>query len=195
MSMTIERDATPRKDRAVDEDIDLARRFSAGDERALKAVYERWSRLVYTLAARSLGDLTEAEDVTQRTFVSAWTSRESFRPEIGRLSTWIISIAKRRIADAHEARARAARIEEALKAVTPEATVDAPDISDAILIADEMAQLDPDARTVLALAFYEDLTHAQIAERLHMPLGTVKSHIRRSLTRLRTRLEAAHVAS
>lgn len=112
----------------------------------------------------------------------------------GAAGAWLLAIARRRIADAHEARARATRLEEALKAVVPEQTVEH-DVSDAMVVADEVSQLEPDARAVLALAFYEDLTHQQISERLGMPLGTVKSHIRRSLTRLRTRLEAHHVTS
>lgn len=194
MSTLAEPRLAARKEHAVDDDIDLARRFATGDESAMKTMYDRWSRIVYTLAVRSLGDPAEAEDVTQRTFVSAWTSRSTFRPGEAPLGAWLVTIARRRIADAHEARARAARIEEALRATVPEASVDT-DLSDAMLVADEVAQLEPDARAVLALAFYEDLTHQQISERLRMPLGTVKSHIRRSLTRLRTRLEAHRVTS
>ena len=194
MTITAPHRLAPRKEQAVDDDTHLAERFAAGDETAVKAMYDRWSRIVYTLAVRSLGDTTEAEDVTQRTFVSAWTSRSSYRMDGAPLGAWLITIARRRIADAHEARARAARLEEALKAVVPDEVAEH-DVSDAMLVADEVAQLEPDARAVLALAFYEDLTHQQISDRLGMPLGTVKSHIRRSLTRLRTRLEAHHVTS
>jgi RNA polymerase sigma-70 factor (ECF subfamily) len=194
MSVTIGLRLAAGKEQAVDDDRELAERFATGDETAVRAMYERWSRIVYTLAVRSLGDTAEAEDVTQRTFVSAWTSRSSFRPDRAPLGAWLITIARRRIADAHEARARTSRLEEALKAVVPEEAVEH-DVSDAMLVADEVAQLEPDARAVLALAFYEDLTHEQISQRLDMPLGTVKSHIRRSLARLRTRLEAHHVTS
>ncbi|SBS70422.1 RNA polymerase sigma factor [uncultured Microbacterium sp.] len=183
-----------RKEPVIEDDVELAERFSAGDERALKEMYDRWSRLVYTLAVRSLGDRAEAEDVTQRTFVSAWTSRGSFQPARGSLGGWLVAIARRRIADAHEARSRTARIEEAMRSVAEEPVAEPVDVSDAIVLAHEIEQLEPDARAVVTLAFYQDLTHAQIAEQLAMPLGTVKSHIRRSLTRLRSRLEAAHVA-
>lgn len=178
----------------IDDDAQLARRFASGDADAVKAMYERWSRLIYTLAARSLGNLADAEDVTQRTFVSAWTSRESFTPDAGSLGGWLVAIARRRIADAHEARSRGSRLEEAMKAVAVEAVEEPADIAQAVVIADEIDTLESDAREVVRLAFYEDLTHAQIATRLDMPLGTVKSHLRRSLTRLRTRLEAHHVA-
>lgn len=188
-------DCCTRKESLIDEDdAELARRLASGDPDALKTMYDRWSRLVYTLAARSLGDLAEAEDVTQRTFVSAWTSREMFVPDRGSLGGWLVGIARRRIADAHEARSRAARLEEAVISEALAPAADPVDVEDTLVIAHEIEALDPDAQTVIRLAFYDDLTHAQIAERLAMPLGTVKSHIRRSLVRLRTRLEAADVA-
>jgi len=196
--MTIALDAADcrtRKESLIDEDdAELARRLVAGDPDALKTMYDRWSRLVYTLAARSLGDLAEAEDVTQRTFVSAWTSRAMFAPDRGSLGGWLVGIARRRIADAHEARSRAVRLEEAVKSQALAPVADPVDVEDTLAIAHEIEALDPDAQTVIRLAFYDDLTHAQISEQLAMPLGTVKSHIRRSLVRLRTRLEAADVA-
>lgn len=196
--MTLALDAADRharKESLIEEDDgELASRLASGDPAALKTMYDRWSRLVYTIAARSLGDLAEAEDVTQRTFVSAWTSRETFTPAKGSLAGWLLGIARRRIADAHEARSRGARLEAAVRsqALTPPA--EPVSVEETLVIAQEIEALDPDAQTVMRLAFYDDLTHAQIAERLAMPLGTVKSHIRRSLVRLRTRLEAADVA-
>ena len=93
-------------------------RFVAGDERALEQVYRRWSPVVFTLALRSLGDRTDAEDVTQKTFVSAWTSRASYDPSRARLSTWLVAIAKRRIADTHQARARIRALQEQLQRTT-----------------------------------------------------------------------------
>ena len=182
-----------------DEDIekDLASRFRDGDERALEEIYRRWSPVVFTLALRSLGDRADAEDVTQRTFVSAWRSRGSFDRTRAKLSTWLIVIARRRIADAHEARSRLrATQEEILRTTAPEDLVrDAPDLADTLLVAREIDRLEPEAQRVVRLAFFDDLTHVQIAQRLDMPVGTVKSHIRRSLQRMRARLEAPHVAS
>lgn len=181
------------------EDVDeheLVERFRRGDDRALEAVYRRWSALVFTLALRSLGDRGDAEDVTQKTFVSAWTSRASYDPAKAKLATWLVTIARRRIADMHEARARVRALQEELVRVAdPDDMVQAGiDLADRLLLADELERLEPDARDVVRLAFYDDLTHQQIAERLSMPLGTVKSHIRRSLSRLRSRLEVSHVA-
>ncbi|KAA9148791.1 sigma-70 family RNA polymerase sigma factor [Microbacterium lushaniae] len=189
--------AQTKEARVPDEDeLDVAGRFQAGDERALEAIYRRWSPLVFTLALRALGDRGDAEDATQRTFVSAWNSRASFDPERARLSTWLVAIAKHRIADVREARARVAAAQEELQRLTdPEAlVVPEIDLGDRLLLADEIERLEPDARAVIRLAFYDDLTHDQIAHRLRLPLGTVKSHIRRSLTRLRRRLEVSHVA-
>ncbi|MFP7761523.1 RNA polymerase sigma factor [Marisediminicola sp. LYQ134] len=173
-----------------DDQSSLATTFVAGDERALAEMYDRWSRLVYSMALRSLGDRVEAEDVTQKVFVSAWIGRHTFDPGRARLAAWIVGIAKNTIADAHARLARERRDREALMASLE---VDegewSDDIADRLLIADELAQLPDTPRRIMALAFYDHLTHSQIADREGMPLGTVKSHIRRSLDRLRTRLE------
>jgi RNA polymerase sigma factor (sigma-70 family) len=173
---------------------DLEARFAAGDERAVAEAYARWGALVYTLALRSLADVGDAEDVTQKTFVSAWTGREQFDPSRGALPAWIVGIARRRIADAHEARARIRRLHERAIAngLLDQESYDI-DIADRLLIADEIERLEPEARKVIRLAFFDGLTHVQIAERTAMPLGSVKSHIRRSLDRLRQRLEVSHV--
>ena len=187
------------RDPVADPDGELSAEeaFAAGDEVALAHAYRRWSPVVYTLALRSLGDRTDAEDVTQKTFVSAWTSRTTYDPARARLSTWIIAIAKRRIADTHEARRRIRALQEELQRVTIPDDLRASlpvDLGDTLLVAQEIDRLEPDARKVMRLAFFDDLTHDEISRRIGMPLGTVKSHIRRSLERMRTRLEVTHGA-
>ncbi|SFS07325.1 RNA polymerase sigma-70 factor, ECF subfamily [Microbacterium sp. cf046] len=179
-----------------DEEASWDARFIAGDERALEHAYRRWSPVVFTLALRSLGDRTDAEDVTQKTFVSAWTSRANFDPNRARLSTWLVAIAKRRIADTHEARTRIRALQQQLQRVTRPDDLVTPevDLGETLLVAQEIERLEPDARQVMKLAFFDDLTHQEISRRLDMPLGTVKSHIRRSLERMRTRLEVTHAA-
>lgn len=165
-------------------------RFIAGEERALAEAYSRWSPLVFTLALRSLGDRDEADDVVQRVFVSAWTGRAGYDPSRAALAAWLVGIARHAIADQHERRSRQRRLEEALIAVAPtDEGVPAVDVESRILIADELGKLDPLPRDILRLAFFDDLTHAQIAAKMDLPLGTVKSHIKRSLDRLRARLE------
>jgi len=185
-----------REESVIDdaEDERLARAFPDADEALLRQVYDRWSKLIYTVALRSLGNVTEAEDVTQWTFVSAWRGRSTYDIDKAGLATWLVAIARNRIADARRARARDERILETLKVHAEPAVVESPDPIDAVMVAHEMERLEPDAQAVVRLAFYDDLTHAEISERLDMPLGTVKSHLRRSLSRMRTRLEASRVA-
>lgn len=184
---------------STDDNRDQARLgadFRAGEERALAEAYARWSALVYTLAVRSLGDTAEAEDVTQKVFIAAWRGRAGFDEERAALPAWIVGIARHTIADAHEARARRRRVELSLAEQAELINIDeSADVAERLLLGEELGRLDPVPQRVMRLAFYDDLTHVQIADSLGLPLGTVKSHIRRSLTRLRTRLEANDDAS
>jgi RNA polymerase sigma factor (sigma-70 family) len=179
---------------AIDDDhLRLGERFRDGDEQALAEAYAQWAPLVYTMAVRSLGDRTEAEDVTQKVFIAAWRGREGFHPEQSRLPAWIVGICRHTLADAHEVRARHRRVTEALAADTALVAVGEPSdesdvVVDRMLLGDELRRLPAVPQQVMRLAFYDDLTHLEIANALGLPLGTVKSHIRRSLGRLRTRL-------
>jgi RNA polymerase sigma factor (sigma-70 family) len=171
---------------------DLAARLRDGNRDALAEAYREWSSLVHTLALRSLGNHHDAEDVTQQVFVAAWRSRHTLRPERGSVAGWLVGITRHTIADMHARRARQARDAAAVAARSgPDAHAPPPDdqLATRLVLRDELGRLGEPRGTVVRMAFLEDLTHEQIAERLDLPLGTVKSHVRRGLTRLRTRLE------
>ena len=171
---------------------DLAARLRDGSREALAEAYREWSALVHTLALRSLGNHHDAEDVTQQVFVAAWRSRHTLRPERGSVAGWLVGITRHTVADQHAKRARQARDAAAVAAhAGPDALAAPPDdqLAARLVLHDELGRLGEPRGTVVRMAFIEDLTHEQIAERLDLPLGTVKSHVRRGLTRLRTRLE------
>ncbi len=178
------------------DDSELAAGFVAGDERALEQVYSRWSSLVFTMARRATGNESDAADITQAVFVSAWRGRSGFDLDKGSLPGWLVTITRRRIADHWESISRETRKIDAESARLDDEAVagHAEESVNRVLIADELSQLGEPQRKIMELAFFQDLTHAQIARALDIPLGTVKSHIRRSLDRLRTRLEVDHVA-
>ena len=175
----------------ADGDDGFADLFRAGDERALRQAYERFGPAVFHLAARGLASPADAEDVTQATFVAAWLGREGFDPTRGSMLGWLLGIARRKVVDQIRATARADRITDSVRRLTPAFEVEAPPdgVVDRLVVADEMAQLPGEQRRVLELAFYDDLTHQQIAAVTGLPLGTVKSHLRRGMARLRSRWE------
>jgi RNA polymerase sigma-70 factor (ECF subfamily) len=178
--------------RGEPDDAQVGRLFASGDERALAWAYERWAGLVHGIATRALGSSTDAEDVTQQVFVSAWTGRHRYRPADGPLPAWLVGITRHRIADAfarrqREARARAAAV--GIVDAEPRTAGFDSHAEDRVVLLDELARIGEPQRGIMELAFFHDMTHEQISQRTGLPLGTVKSHIRRTLVRLRTRLE------
>ncbi|MEV6283512.1 sigma-70 family RNA polymerase sigma factor [Kribbella sp. NPDC051770] len=170
---------------------EIAKGFADGREDSLADAYRRWSGLVFTLCLRALGDRADAEDVTQQVFVSAWRGRGSFDPGAGELGAWLAGVARHRIADRLAERYRAQRNQVAAESLVEREAEPGHDqvLVDRVVIADELDRIDEPRRTILRLAFYEDRTYAQIADRLGLPLGTVKSHVRRGLLQLRDRLK------
>ena len=178
-------------------DDELAEHFRAGDEHALRIAYDRYGRAVFHMAVRLLPNRADAEDVTQATFVAAWQGRQTFDPDRGSLLSWLLGIARRKAVDRIRTAVREGRITETIRALPePAAPAETPErIVDRLVVADELARLPADQRRMLELAFYDDLTHQQIAQVTGVPLGTVKSHIRRGMASLKRRWEVDGVAS
>ncbi|CCQ46467.1 RNA polymerase sigma factor, sigma-70 family protein [Pseudarthrobacter siccitolerans] len=173
--------------------------FSAGDEKALAEAYRQFSPLVYTLALRALRNRSAADDVTQEVFIRVWKSRTMFDPRKAALPAWIVGITRNAISDALAASARESRKVLAAVELQPEAedaaaSASAEILADRLILDGELARLGEPQGSIMRLAFYDDLTHDQISRELNLPLGTVKSHIRRSLSHLRHRLEVDHAA-
>jgi len=177
---------------------DVAARFAAGDESALREAYDAHGALVFAFCSRNLASRADAEDATQQVFVAAWQGRDRFDAEKGSLPGWLLGIARHKVSDVVRASGRRdALVERQASAVgtgaagaTAGAVGDSPDaVLDRLVVAHALAALPDEQRRTLELAFYDDLTHTQIAQVLGLPLGTVKSHIRRGLGRLRASLE------
>jgi RNA polymerase sigma-70 factor (ECF subfamily) len=166
----------------------LVTALKARDERALAQIYDRYGGALYALALRVTGDRGAAEEISVDTFWQLWQQADRFDGTQGSLQNWLFTIARSRAID--RVRARMAR-----KRTTAE---DPTDVTEAIrpeeaaelverrrLVRDAMAGLSAEQRTALALAYYDGLSHSQIAERLQEPLGTVKTRIRQAMISLR----------
>jgi len=169
-------------------DADIAASFARGEDNSLHEVYVRWSPLVYTIARRGCGNDADAADVTQTVFVAAWQGRQGFDPGAGSLPSWLLGITRRKIADHWRQVGRTPRPSEELPD-DPQHDAQVETTVERVLLADELERLGEPQRRILELCFFQDMTHSQVASLLGLPLGTVKSHIRRSLGRLRERLE------
>lgn len=175
----------------ADEESELAERFRLGDEVALREVYDRYGPLVHRVGLSCLTTHHEAEDVTQATFVAAWRGRQTYDPDRGSLAGWLLGIARRQVVDRMRVIQRERSLAAAVQQVEPAySEVPGPErVVDRMVVLDELRRLSPEQRRVVELAFFDDLTHLQIAGLTGLPLGTVKSHLRRGLDRLRTRWE------
>lgn len=166
----------------------LLPKIAAKDPRAVQACIDRYGGLVWTLALRWLGDRAEAEDAVQDIFVELWKSAGRFDPEKASEATFVAMVARRRLIDKKKARGREAAFtnREVDLAALPNLAHEKMEMaSEAHMAAQALAHLPEERRAVLRLAIYDGLSHDQIAQETGMPLGTVKSHVRRGLEAIR----------
>ena len=172
-------------------DIGVERPVVNDDPEWLRAAYELHGSLIYTYCRRRLG-AERAKDATQEVFTSAWNARARFDAERGNLAAWLMGIAKNRVIDEIRSEQRHAdrRADAAGLDADPSIDTETDRIADRMLVADGLAQLPTRARSVINLGYFEGLTHREISARTGIPIGTVKSDIRRGLTSIRSHLEA-----
>lgn len=171
----------------------ILQRIAAGDSAAVDECLQQYGGLVWSLARRFCPDHAEAEDAVQEVFVDVWRSSARFDESVGSEATFITMIARRRLIDRHRKRTRqvdtAVLVEEALPG--QEEGKDRVEFAEDVEQAREaLKQLRTEERRVLELSIYEGLSQSRIAEVTEMPLGTVKTHARRGLIRLREMLGA-----
>lgn len=168
-------------------------RVASGDAEALAGLYDRFGRLVYSMAIHVLGDSGLAEEVTQDVFIRVWERAETYRQESGRVAAWITSLARHRAIDVY--RARRSRPEGNLAGFSVEDALDLPaehNVEHSVegrarqrRVRQALARLPADQRVALEYAFFRGYSHGEIAQALALPLGTVKTRIRLAMQKLR----------
>jgi RNA polymerase sigma-70 factor (ECF subfamily) len=188
----IERSASLRgwtEDRAADQAV-LAR-MARGEGDAVAELYDRHARPIYSLAMRILGDTTDAEDVVQEVFSQAWRQASRYSASRGAVGAWLLTLTRSRAIDRLRARrARPSgvsddRITEQLPDAGPPADSQVLSSEQVARVRAALDELPLLQRAAIELAFFEGLTHAEIADRLEQPLGTVKTRIRLAMLKLR----------
>jgi RNA polymerase sigma-70 factor (ECF subfamily) len=181
----------------LSDDGALVRRMAAGDEAALGLLYDRWSPFLHSVARRILTDPDDAEEVLEEAFWQAWRQAGRYQEGRGGVSTWLAMIVRSRALDRVRSRGR---VREERWAVLPEPSsaeaYDAPAAPDAFaeqseerrLIQAAVAQLPPEQRETVELAYFRGMSQSEIAESLGQPLGTVKTRARLALQKLRESL-------
>lgn len=173
----------------IEDDATILARSATGDSAAVAACIDRFSPLVWLLTRRLLANQAEWEDAVQDVFIEIWKSAHRFDPKIASARAFVAIIARRRLIDRGrmaQARIRSVADVSALGLAEPLEIGGGPRLDDqAAAVRGAMAELKPDQRELIELAFGQGWTHQQIAERLGQPLGTVKTNIRRGLLRLR----------
>jgi RNA polymerase sigma-70 factor (ECF subfamily) len=170
--------------RAVTTDSELIQRAADGDRSAFELLYKRYSRPVFGLALRRLGDRGRAEDAVQETFASIWRSAATYKPDRGPGAPWLYAVARNAIVDRTRTRTEipAEIPDEAAKGPGPSDLAEQGWVSWRVHRA--LEELNEREREVISLAYWSGLSQSEVAEFLDIPLGTVKTRTRAALMRL-----------
>ena len=171
-------------------DEDLMSLVGGEDADAFAGLYDRHSRVAYSLAYRMMGERQAAEDLVQEAFLGVWRAAGSYRSQRGSVRTWVLSIVRNRGIDQLRTMARRRRVHyrvEATASVTQpsEAFAETWRNSQREQVRESLRVLPPEQLKVLELAYYSGYTHVEIADQLDLPLGTVKGRMRLGLQKIR----------
>ena len=183
--------------RRDEEDVAILRRIVQGEESALADLYDRYSQLLYSLSMRILRSVEEAEDTVQEVFMQVWNKGSAYERSKGTVYTWIVTMMRNRSID--RLRSKGFRNSFQLLDVStlmlssdsPSSNPHAESVANEHrqIIVGSLRQLNAEQQQVLALAYYEGYTQSEIAEKLKVPLGTVKSRMRKGLITMRSMLK------
>ena len=174
----------------------LVARVAGGDEHALARLYDSTNRIVYGLALRMLGDSASSEDVTMEVYLQVWRTARNYDPQRGTVLSWLVTSLRSRAIDCLRSRkARRADVEENVDEVAnlsdsrPSPEVASVEDARSRVVRRAIAQLSPDQREAIELAYFSGLSHTEVAVHAGLPLGTVKTRIRLGMLHLRELLE------
>ena len=174
------------------DDVALMRRIVEADETALGALYDRWVRSLYSLVLHLLKDPDEAEDVVEETFWQAWRKADSYEPSRGAVSTWLLTIGRRKALDRLRARKRSKEDVMVSDRAFADLPSNAPDQASEVEGAElreqvraALNELPDEQREVLELGYFSGLSQSEIADATGQPLGTVKTRMRLAMQKLR----------
>jgi RNA polymerase sigma-70 factor (ECF subfamily) len=193
---------TPEESRAADaesviaqqgmppsEDEQLLDRVAKGDQQAMGQIFDRYSRLVYSVAFRVLSDSGHAEDVLQDVFFKVWREPHTFLKGRGSLGAWLAVVARNRAIDALRRRKPTDSVEDVVLVASTNLAAESERNTMIEMVRKVMKALPLEQQASMELAYFEGLSHSEIAERTGDPLGTVKTRIRSALITLRKALE------
>ncbi|OWY73177.1 hypothetical protein B7486_02180 [cyanobacterium TDX16] len=175
----------------------LLQRVAAGEPSAIGECIDRYGGLVWSLARKLIGARADAEDAVQEVFIDLWRSASRFDPELGTEATFVATIARRRLIDSKRRRSRCPD-RDASVPIEDTAGYSTGSGTDTVELAEEAARaelamraLRPEQQNILRLSVYEGWTHQHISDHLQIPLGTVKTQVRRGLIQVRERMQRA----
>jgi len=172
------------------EDAAILGRVEQGDQEAMGLLFDRYSGIVYSVALRVLKDTGQAEDVMQDIFIQIWKKPSAFISGRGSLGAWLVVVARNRAIDSLRRRRPTDSVEDVVLASSTDLAAEAERNTLMEKVRAYMHQLPPEQRKSVELAYFEGLSHSEIAEKTGDPLGTVKTRIRLALITLRKAMQA-----